>query len=102
MVNHAATILTAVPLSLPEQGYFRLGDELNFTGEMVTLAEYQEKMNAIDLNIEQEKMENAIGRANENLYLSGKEERYAIYQLGDSEKGRDYRFMGMDFVTAII
>ena len=45
-------------------------------------------------------MENAIGRANENLYLSGKEERYAIYQLGDSEKGRDYRFMGMDFVTA--
>lgn len=55
MVNHAATILTAVPLSLPEQGYFRLGDELNFTGEMVTLAEYQEKMNAIDLNIEQEK-----------------------------------------------
>lgn len=43
MVNHAATILTAVPLSLPEQGYFRLGDELNFTGEMVTLAEYQEK-----------------------------------------------------------
>ena len=100
MVNHAATILTAVPLSLPEQGYFRLGDELNFTGEMVTLAEYQEKMNAIDLNIEQEKMENAIGRANENLYLSGKEERYAIYQLGDSEKGRDYRFMGMDFVTA--
>ena len=43
MVNHAATILTAVPLSLPEQGYFRLGDELNFTGEMVTLAEYQGK-----------------------------------------------------------
>ena len=63
----------------------------------MTLAEYQEKMNAIDLNIEQEKMENAIGRANENLYLSGKEERYAIYQLGDSEKGRDYPFYGNGF-----
>ena len=54
-------------------------------------------MNAIDLNIEQEKMENAIGRANENLYLSGKEERYAIYQLGELLKRK--RFMtvyGMD------
>lgn len=49
---------------------------------------------------QQEKQENAIGRANEQIYLSGQEERYAIYQIGEATKGRAYQFMGMDFVNS--
>ena len=99
-VNHAGTILTAVPLELSELGYLRLGEELNFTGGMVTLYEYQKAMADVDQGIETEKMENAIGRANENLYLGGYDDRYAIYQIQQNSKGREYQFMGMDFVTS--
>ena len=45
-------------------------------------------------------VESAIGRNNENLYLSGTEERYAIYQIKDNSEERGYRFMGLDFVTS--
>lgn len=98
--NHAATILTAVPLDLPEQGYLRLGSELNFTGGMRTAAEYQKEMAKRSLAAEKEKMENAIGRANEPVYLSGQDECYAIYQIARSTKGREYQFMSMDFVAS--
>ena len=100
MVNHAGTILTAVPMDVSELGYLRLGEELNFTGGMVTLREYQQAMASVDQGIEAEKMENAIGRANENLYLGGYDDRYAIYQIHPDGKGRAYQFMGMDFVTS--
>ncbi|MDO5425153.1 MAG: DUF3849 domain-containing protein [Eubacteriales bacterium] len=99
-VNHAATILTAFPLHLPEEGWLRIGDELNFTGGDMTIREYQQAIEARNRAVEQEKAENAIGRANEELYLSGKEERYAIYQIVGATKGRDYQFMGLDFVTS--
>lgn len=99
-VNHAATILTAIPLELPEQGRLRLGDELNFTGGMQSMREYLKEMAGHDLQTEQEKAENAIGRANEPLYLSGQENRYAIYQISDGTKGREYKFMNLDFVHA--
>lgn len=100
MVNHAGTILTAVPMDVSELGYLRLGEELNFTGGMVTLREYQQAMASVDQGIEAEKMENAIGRANENLYLGGYDDRYAIYQIQPDGKGRAYQFMGMDFITS--
>lgn len=100
MVNHAGTILTAVPMDVSELGWLRLGEELNFTGGMVTLREYQQAMASVDLKIEAEWMENAIGRANENLYLGGYDDRYAIYQLHPAGKGRAYQFMGMDFITS--
>lgn len=58
-----------------------------------TIREYQREMSGIDLASEQEKTENAMGRSNENLYLSGKDDRYAIYQIVDSTKGREYEFM---------
>ncbi|MCI6044096.1 DUF3849 domain-containing protein [bacterium] len=99
-VNHAATILTAVPLEIPEQGYLWLGDELNFTGGMQSIGEYQQEMFALNLESEQEIAENAMGRSNENLYLSGQDDRYTIYQIVDSTKGREYAFMSMDFVTS--
>ena len=65
-----------------------------------TIREYQREMSGIDLASEQEKTENAMGRSNENLYLSGKDDRYAIYQIVDSTKGREYAFMSMDFVNS--
>lgn len=44
--------------------------------------------------------ENADREANEELYLSGQEDRYAIYQIADDSKGREYRFMGLEYVTS--
>lgn len=99
-VNHAATILTVVPLNIPEQGYLRIGEELNMTGGMQHIPEYQSEMSEHDLTVERKKTENAIGRANESLYLSGTDNRYAIYQIAGNAKGREYAFMGMDFVTS--
>lgn len=99
-VNHAATVLTAVPLAMPKQRYLRLGDGLNFTGGGQTVLEYLQEMEGKDLSVELEKSESAIGRNNENLYLTGNGDRYAIYQIADGTKGRDYRFMSMDFITS--
>ena len=99
-VNHAATILTAFPLNLPEEGWLFIGDELNFTGGDMTIHEYQQTVTDRSIAMEQEKAENAIGRANEELYLSGKEDRYAVYQIISGTKGKDYRFMGLDFVVS--
>lgn len=42
LVNHAASILTAVPLPVPEQGALWLGKELNFVGGMITVREFME------------------------------------------------------------
>lgn len=99
-VNHAATVLTAVPVTMPEQGYLRLGDGLNFTGGERTVPEYLQEMAERSMEADKEIMESAIGRNNENLYLSGTEERYAIYQIADHSKGREYQFMGLDFVIS--
>lgn len=99
-VNHAATILTVVPLNIPERGYLRIGEELNMAGGMQRIHEYQSEMSERDLTVEREKAENAIGRANEALYLSGTDNRYAIYQIVGNTKGRKYEFMGMDFLTS--
>ena len=99
-VNHAATVLTAIPINLSRQGRLWLGEELNFTGGEQTISEYQQMMAGRTVSVEQEKAESAIGRANESLALSGQEDRYAIYQIVRATKGRDYRFMGLDFVTS--
>lgn len=99
-VNHAATILTAVPVTIPEQESLRLGDGLNFTGGEQTIPEYLQEMAERSMEADKGIVENAIGRNNENLYLSGTEERYAIYQITDHSKGREYQFMGLDFVTS--
>lgn len=99
-VNHAATILTAVPVTMPEQKSLRLGDGLNFTGGEQTIPEYLQEMAERNIEADKEIMESAIGRNNEKLYLSGTEERYAIYQIKDNSEDRGYRFMGLDFVTS--
>ncbi len=54
-VNHAATILTVVPLNIPEQGYLRIGEELNMTGGMQSIPEYQSEISEHDLTVERKK-----------------------------------------------
>jgi hypothetical protein len=100
MVNHAGTILTAVPLSLSENGYLRLGEEMDFTGGMASIQEYQEKMKSRKLPNEIEKAENAIGRADEFLILGGQADRYAIYQIDETSKAKEYMFMCFEFLTS--
>ena len=100
LVNHAATVLSAFPLDLSERNGLWLGEGLNFTGGEQTIREYQQERESRNMAAEMEKAENAIGRANEELYLSGQADRYAIYQIVGTTRERDYRFMGLDFVTS--
>ena len=40
-VNHAASVITAEPIALPEEGYLRLGEDgLNFTGDEQSVKEF--------------------------------------------------------------
>lgn len=98
-VNHAASVLSAFPIDVSEPGNLRLGEELNFEGGEVTLSEYIEMTGELDSAVQAEKLENAIGRANENLYLDGKGDRYAIYQLKEGEDYRDLRFMNTEYLA---
>ena len=100
IVNHAGTILTAVPLDLSENGYLRLGEEMDFTGGMASIQEYQEKMKSRKLPNEIEKAENAIGRADEFQILGGQADRYAIYQIDAASKAKEYMFMCFEFLTS--
>lgn len=42
-VNHAGTILTPKPVTIPKEGFRRLGGKLNFLGECMTLSEFCEE-----------------------------------------------------------
>ncbi len=44
-VNHAGTVLTAEPITIPREGFRRLRGGLNFLGECLTLPEFCEKQN---------------------------------------------------------
>lgn len=100
IVNHAGTILTAVPLDVSEKGYLRLGEEMDFSGGMASIQEYQEKMKSRELSNEIQKAENAIGRADEFLFLDGHADRYAIYQIDKESKAKAYMFMCLEFLTS--
>lgn len=39
-VNHAGTVLTLQPISIPQSGFRRIEDSLHFSGEDQTLAEF--------------------------------------------------------------
>lgn len=100
IVNHAGTILTAVPMDFSEKGYLRLGEEMDFAGGMVSIREYLEKTEIRELSNEIQKAENAIGRADEFLILGGHADRYAIYQIGEASKAKAYMFMCFEFLTS--
>ncbi|MCD8336386.1 MAG: DUF3849 domain-containing protein [Lachnospiraceae bacterium] len=98
-VNHAATILMMYPLNLPERGFLYLGDELNFTGAVISMQEYRRQMADLDTSSLAEAREDAVIRANENLLWGDSKERYAIYQISSNGPGEAYRFMNMDFIN---
>ncbi|MCD7883046.1 MAG: DUF3849 domain-containing protein [Lachnospiraceae bacterium] len=99
VVNHAATVLTAYPIPIPERGFLRLGEELNFGPEgMITVQDYRQITAGISSFEMGQRMQNAVIRANEELLFSGTQEQYGIYQIDSQGRGRDYLFMNMDFV----
>lgn len=49
-VNHAASILTPVPLPIPEQGFLQLGEELNFVGGMMAAREFMAEHSGMNLD----------------------------------------------------
>ena len=61
------------------------------TGGMQSIPEYQSEISEHDLTVERKKTENAIGRANESLYLSGTDNRYAIIRLPAIRKEESMR-----------
>lgn len=99
-VNHAGTILTAYPMEIQGQGSLRLGVGLDFSGGMQTIREYRNEMEERDRETDMEVMESSVIRENEDILLSGDKEYYGIYQILDDTKGREYLFMGMDFVNS--
>ena len=99
-VNHAGTILTAYPLEIQEQGSLRLGSGLNFSRGMQNIPEYRDEMRARNRETDMEIMESAVIREDERILLTGGEDRYGIYQIQESTKGREYLFMNLDFVNS--
>lgn len=97
-VNHAATILTVYPLPIPEQGYLRLGDGLDFSdSEEITVQSYRNITAGLSPKDMDERLQNAVIRENETLLFTDSQPRYAIYQI---EGDNDYKFMNTEFVQS--
>ncbi len=71
-VNCAATVLTAYPLPISEQGYLKLGDGLDFKGEEVSVQDYRGIVAGLSVSNVKQKMQKAIARENDGY---GKTER---------------------------
>lgn len=97
-VNHAGTILAVQPLPIPERGFLNLGEELNFVGGMFTLEQFRQYLTRLDFSRLEEKMQNAVIRSNEELLYTDTNDRYAIFQIDENGKGREYLFFNMDFI----
>lgn len=97
-VNHAGTILSAFPLDLSDADRLRLGEEIGFDGGFSSVDQYLVEMTGNSSDME-DRLFCAIGRANEDLYLSGKGDRYAIYQLRRNAELAKLLFMSSDHLT---
>lgn len=97
-VNHAGTILAVHPLPIPERGFLNLGEELNFTGGMSTPEQFRQSLTGVDFSGLEEKMQDAVIRSNEELLYTDTADRYAIFQIDEKGKGREYLFFNMDFI----
>ena len=102
VVNHAASILTLVPLPVPEQGFLRLGEGLNFIGGMMDVREFMEEYAGMNVDSLMENMEDAICHENEELFLKPSAEygRYAIYQINEDIVKDNYLFMNLELVKS--
>lgn len=97
LVNHAATVLSTVPLYLRDNEALRLGDGLNFTGGVFTIDQYKSMMAGFPREEKAEAIENAIGQANERLHWNGDADRYAIYQINEDGPARKSLFMSYEY-----
>lgn len=97
-VNHAGTILAAHPLPIPERGFLNLGEELNFAGGMSTPEQFRQFLTGLDFSGLEEKMQDAVIRSNEELLYTDTADRYAVFQIDEKGKGREYLFFNMDFI----
>ena len=101
IVNHAGAVLTLLPLPIPERGYLRLGEGLNFVSGMMTMEEFCNQYVGMDITTFNEKITDAVCRENEELLLAPDtvNSRYAIYQLANCN-GNDKRFMDMEHIRS--
>lgn len=98
VVNHAGAILTMQPLPIPERGFLNLGEGLNFTGGMSAPEQFRQSLTGLDALELEEKMQDAVIRSNEELLYTGTADRYAIFQIDENGKGREYLFFNMDHI----
>lgn len=66
VVNHAGSVITAIPIPVPESGHLWLGEELNFDGGISTLAQFQEAQRKMHRNVIKAKMLAAIRTAQDH------------------------------------
>ena len=97
-VNHAGAVLAAQPLPIPERGFLNLGEELNFTGGMSAPEQFRQYLTEVDSSVLEEKMQDGVIRSNEELLYTDTVDRYAIFQIDENGKGREYLFFNMDFI----
>ncbi|MEA4816318.1 MAG: LPD28 domain-containing protein [Lachnospiraceae bacterium] len=55
VVNHAGTVLTTEPVTIPKEGFRRLRGKLNFLGECLTLSEFCEE-HGLELKVDNGKL----------------------------------------------
>jgi len=97
-INHAGSILAAHPLPIPERGFLHLDEGLNFTGGISTPEQFQQYLTGVDFSKVEEKMQDAVIRSNESLLYTDTADRYAVFQIDESGKGREYLFFNMEFI----
>ncbi|MCD8212411.1 MAG: YodL domain-containing protein [Oscillospiraceae bacterium] len=80
----AGTLLTALPLSLPERGFLRLGGGFERTGKRTSAPAYKRSMEQEDTDGLGWNLQNGLIRENEELLWNGdKTGRYGIYRVRD-------------------
>ncbi|MEY8483568.1 YodL domain-containing protein [Lachnospiraceae bacterium 48-21] len=105
-VNHAGTVLSVYPIPIPERGYLDLGEELNFTGGMVTTEQLKQSAIALNesLNTKEKKQEleeriqNAVIHSNEELLYTDTDDCYAFFQITKDIESRNSVLLGMDMI----
>lgn len=98
VVNHAGAILTMQPLPIPERGFLNLGEGLHFTGGMSAPEQFRQSFTGWDSLELEEKMQDAVIRSNEGLLYTDTADHYAIFQIDENGKGREYLFFNMDHI----
>ena len=83
-----------------------LGEELNFTGGMVTIEQLKQSAIAFNesLNTKEKKrkleegIQNVVIHSNEELLYTGTDDCYALFQINEDTKGRDYFLLSMETI----